>query len=145
VVPNTSATAVNATGSAAALQSSFFLPGSILLGMLIQSTTPAQAVANNQYFQFTVTPETGFELDLSSLTFDATSNTPPSGWVLRSSLDGFATDLATADVPTSFPTLTPVSIDLTGAAFQAISSAVSQRSWPPLLRAGSYRGMGTHE
>jgi hypothetical protein len=129
VAPNTSSTDVNDTGSSADLEPGAALPNSAFLEQLILSTTPAAAVANNQFFQFTTTPNAGFELDLTSLTFDAGRGgaSTPRGFVLRSSLDGFSTDIATATIPTVQPTLTNFSIDLTGAAFQNINTAVTFR------------------
>jgi hypothetical protein len=46
----------------------------------------------------------------------------PRGYAVRSNADSFATNLSTADVQTVRPTYTPISIDLTGAAFQNLSS-----------------------
>lgn len=126
---NTTATPVNDTGSSADLEPGSTLPNSIFLEQLILSTTPAAAVANNQFFQFTTTPTPGFELDLTSLTFDAGrgGGSTPRGFVLRSSLDGFASDIATGTIPTVQPTLTPFSIDLSGISFQGITSALTFR------------------
>lgn len=125
---NTTATPVNATDSSANLEPGVF-SDSIFLRQVVLSTTPAEAVSNNQFFQFTATPDAGFELDLTNLTFDAARGgfSTPRGWVLRSSLDGFATDIATATIPTAEPTLTPFLIDLSGPAFQDVASAMTFR------------------
>lgn len=86
------------------------------------STSAAEAVTNNKYFQFTITPSSGFFLNSTSLTFDAArgGGATPRGYAVRSSADGFAANLATADLLTVRPTYTPVSIDLSGPAFQNI-------------------------
>ena len=50
----------------------------------------------NKYFTFTITANTGFVLNLTSFELDEIrSGTGPTQWVLRSSLDGFTTDLGT--------------------------------------------------
>lgn len=124
VAANVTATPVNDTGSSASLTTGPGLPDALFLSQRILSTTPAAAVANNQFFQFTVTPDTGFALDLTSLTFDGArgGDSTPRGFVLRSSLDGFSADIATGTFPTVAMTLTNFSIDLSGAVFQGIST-----------------------
>ena len=50
----------------------------------------------NRYFSFTITANTGFVLNLTSFELDEIrSGTGPNQWVLRSSRDGFTTDLGT--------------------------------------------------
>ena len=50
----------------------------------------------NRYFSFTISANTGFVLNLTSFELDEIrSGTGPTQWVLRSSQDGFATDLGT--------------------------------------------------
>lgn len=50
----------------------------------------------NRYFSFTITANTGFVLNLTSFELDEIrSGTGPTQWVLRSSRDGFTTDLGT--------------------------------------------------
>jgi len=50
------------------------------------------SVTANDYFEFTVTPEPGYELDLTSMSleFDASFNTQPRGYSIRSSLNNYA-------------------------------------------------------
>jgi hypothetical protein len=114
---------VNATGSSATLQSGATIRDTAFLRNAILSTTAADAVDNNQYLQFTATPNTGYAMNLSNLTFDAaeSSSSGPSGWVLRSSLDGFASNIATSQVTT--PTLSEFTVGLSGAAFQNVPEA----------------------
>jgi len=54
--------------------------------------TEALAFANNDYFEFTVTAQPGYELDLTSLVldYDASFNTVDRGYSIRSSLNGYA-------------------------------------------------------
>jgi hypothetical protein len=101
------------------------------------SASAAIALTNNKYFEFTITPNAGFLLDLTSLTFDAArgGGGTPRGYVVRSSLNSFATDLATADLLTVRPTYTPVSIDLSG--FADAAGAVTFRVYSYSPGAGS--------
>jgi len=88
------------------------------------SSTPNIAITNNADFKFTLTANAGFLLDLTSLAFDVMrgGTSTPRGYDVRSSIDNFATTLGTADVPTARPVFTPVVIDLTGSAFQKLST-----------------------
>jgi hypothetical protein len=124
-----SASALNDTGSWADLQPGDTLPNSVFLQQNVASPTPAAGVANNQFFQFTLAPDAGFQMDVFGLHFDAGRGGPstPRGWVLRSSLDGFLSDLATSDVNTQQPTLSSFDIDLPDAAFQDLASALTFR------------------
>jgi hypothetical protein len=87
-------------------------------------TTAALAVANNTFFAFTVSANPGFVLNLNNLTFDAGrgGETTPRGWVLRSSVDGFASDIDTQLVPTVRPDFTAFTVNLSGAQFNDLSA-----------------------
>lgn len=90
----------------------------------------ALAVANDSYFSFTVTPDAGQTVDLSNLTFNAArggSSGTARGYAVRSSVDGFAADLGTADLATVRPTWTSVDIDLSAADFDALTTATTFR------------------
>lgn len=93
------------------------------------STTPADAVANDQYFSFEVTPNSGATLDLTSLVFQGArgGGGTPRGWEVRSSVDSFASTLGQADIPTVRPTLTGFSVDLSAPAFDSLSGPVEFR------------------
>jgi hypothetical protein len=90
----------------------------------VASPTPAAALTNNADFKFTLTANAGFLLDLTSLTFDTMrgGGSIPRGYDVRSSVDNYAATLGTADVQTARPTFTPVTIDLSGSAFQNLST-----------------------
>lgn len=102
------------------------------------ATTLALAVTNNSYFYLTLTPDTGYELDLTSLTFNVARGgvSTPRGFGIRTSVDSYAADLATADITTVNPTWTAVNISLTGAAFQALTSAITFRFYVYTPEAG---------
>lgn len=72
-----------------------------------------------EYNQFTVTPGAGFTLTLSSISFTQYLDQGPSGttnWYLRSSLDGYTTDLATgtATGTSQTPTINLPAANFTG-------------------------------
>jgi hypothetical protein len=87
------------------------------------STSQDLAVSNNTYFSFTLNANPLFQFTASNLTFNIArgGTTTPRGYVVRSSVDGFVTNLAAADVPTVRPALTPVSIALADA-FQNLTN-----------------------
>jgi hypothetical protein len=90
--------------------------------------TPALAVSNAQFFQFTVTPPPGAKLNLAGLVFQARREQAQMvGWVVRSSVDGFSTNLGTSDIPSVLPTFTPFGISLPASAFSGITSEVTFR------------------
>ena len=70
-----------------------FLPGST-------SVDAASAIANRDYIEFTLAPGPGLGLSLGSFTFDAarTLAAGAAGFVLRSSLDNFTTDIGASTV-----------------------------------------------
>lgn len=88
------------------------------------AATSAAAVTANKYFTFTVNADAGNELDLSDLTFLVArgGGGTPRGYTVRSSADNFAANLGTADVGTVRPDFSSVTIPLTDAAFQDLSS-----------------------
>jgi hypothetical protein len=124
VAGNVTASNLSDAGSAGDLQAGATFPNTVFLQQNITSPNPASAVLNNQFFEFTVAADAGFAMDLTSLTFDASRGgaSTPRGWVLRSNLDGFTTDIASAVVPTAQPNLASFNIDLSGDLNQDISS-----------------------
>jgi MYXO-CTERM domain-containing protein len=89
----------------------------------IDASTP---VATTDYFGFTVTPTVGgTKLNLTSLTFDIgrvfTGNYPVN-WSVFSSVDGFASSIASGSVSTGTGLLTGQNIDLSAPAYQDLTS-----------------------
>jgi hypothetical protein len=85
----------------------------------------------NVYFSFVVSPDSGYELNLDELTFNVARGgaATPRVYDVRSSVDGFAASLVAGPVEilTQRTTWTPVSIDLSGAAFQNLTSPLAFR------------------
>lgn len=106
------------------------------------STGPALAVTNNKYFQFSLTPTAGSDVDLTSLTFNVArgGGGTPRGFFVRTSADNFASTLTPSvtspavtlrsdtggvngyDINTARPSYTAVTFDLSGSGFQNIQN-----------------------
>ena len=86
------------------------------------------SVRDNVYFTFSVAANAGNELDLSSLTFNVARGgaATPRDYDIRTSLDGFATSLTgIVAINTARPTFTAVSVDLSAAQFQNLTSPMT--------------------
>lgn len=92
------------------------------------TTNASTAVSTNSYFEFSVTP-TNLEMDLTSLTFKAArgGSATPRGWVLRSSIDSYGENISTDTLTTQRTTFRDYTVDLSGANFQNLTSAITFR------------------
>jgi hypothetical protein len=128
VAPSVTATAITAeAGAVLDGANPAVLPTSapyLRVTSVVGNATPAAAVASNAAFTFTVSGDGGATLNLTSLTLDTMRGgaSTPRGYDIRSSVDGYAVTLGSADIPTARPTFTNVSIPLDGASFQNLSS-----------------------
>lgn len=93
------------------------------------ASTQANAFSEGEYFSFTVSADTGFELDLTSLTFKGALNNAQSAytWALTSSVDGHAVDniIDTGVISSGSNqagTYESFIVDLTGSQFQNIAA-----------------------
>ena len=94
-------------------------------GAATSCKSAAEAVSVGNYAYFTLTANSGYVLNLSSLDFKVTrpgTSYSPRGWVVRSSVDSYGTNIATEDVTSTDPTYTSKSLDLSGASYQGLSS-----------------------
>lgn len=91
-------------------------------------TEEAAAVTANDYYGFTITPDAGASLSLTTLSYDFSRSGTYSGRIfVRSSLDGFTSTIHTNDLPTSTNTLgaaTPINLT---AGFANLTEAVTFR------------------
>lgn len=94
-----------------------------------RANTNEAGTRSNVYFTFTTSPNAGYELDFSSLTFNIARGgaSTPRDYDIRSSLDGFASSLSggIVTINTARPTFTPVSIDLSAPQFQHVTSPIT--------------------
>jgi len=91
--------------------------------------------SGSAYFQFTLTPEAGYAVNLSSISFGARStSTAPQAYTLRSSLDSYASDIATGSISnnSTWSLKTNSSLDFEGTSGTAIT-----------FRLYGYNGSGT--
>ncbi len=109
-------------------------PSLAVVSTLTTASTQGAAVTANQYFSFTLTPNTGTPLNLSTLTFDyanySTDMTfPTESFFVRSSVDNFAANTAAAvsSSATSAGTFATSTVSLGAAGFQNLTAAVEFR------------------
>ncbi|MDA7517558.1 PEP-CTERM sorting domain-containing protein [Akkermansiaceae bacterium] len=93
------------------------------------TTTVAQAVANDSYFTFTISPDTLTSLRFDTLTFKAGrgGGSTARGYSVRTSLDSFTSDLGSGDIPAQRPNFSNLSADLSAPAFDNITAPIEFR------------------
>lgn len=92
------------------------------------------AIDLNDYFQWTLTPNSSYEIDFVSLVYTGqASGTGPTTFALRSSVDNFASNIGA-------PTAAGTTISLAAAAFQNRTTAITFRlyGWGGSSAAGTY-------
>ena len=88
------------------------------------------AFDSTAYFDWTLTPASGFGIDFTSLSGAwQRSSTGPSSYSLRSSLDGFVSDIASGTIGGS-GSAAPYNISLAAAAFDAVVAPITFRLYP---------------
>ena len=79
------------------------------------------AIDMTAYFEFTLTPNAGCEIDFTSFVYvGQASGTGPTSFAFRSSIDGYTANIGA-------PTATGTTIDLSGATYQNITTSVTFR------------------
>lgn len=97
--------------------------------------TTLSARDSDDYYAFSITPESGSTLELTSFSFDAlSSSTGPATWALHSSLDGFGASLGTFSTGAAGNTV------VLGNAFHYLTTAVEFRIFG--FSAGGSTGTG---
>ena len=91
------------------------------------ATDVATAISTGSYFYVSMTPTTGKTFSLTDMTFNMArgGGATPRGYSVRSSVDDFATALSQGDIATQRPTFTPITVDLSGASFQAVTGTIT--------------------
>ncbi|MGE5943381.1 MAG: T9SS type A sorting domain-containing protein [Flavobacteriales bacterium] len=87
----------------------------------------------NDYFEFTITPNMGYEIDFGTFVYGGTASLGgPSAFAFRSSLDGYTSNIGN-------PSVGGTVINLTGATYQNITTSITFRfyAW------GANAGTGT--
>lgn len=86
------------------------------------------------YFEFTLTPDPGCEIDFTSFVYTGqASGTGPTSFAFRSSVDGFVANIGT-------PNAAGTTINLSGAAYQNITTAITFRfyGWGASAAGGTF-------
>lgn len=136
------------TVSAASLSAAVSSPGYYGGTMYYGADWPTSSSINtNYYLEFKLTPNAGYTLQMESINFNMRRGTNtgsgPQKWALRSSLDGFASDIATGTLKPSTSTesvelgtaftnlLTPVTFRVYG--YKASSGGANRFSWDNIV------------
>lgn len=91
------------------------------------AATQPLSLTGNDYYEFTLTPNAGFQASLSSLMFDyAISGNVTGNFFVRSSVDSFAANVGST-ATTSGSIFSTVTISLSASQFQNLTSAVTFR------------------
>jgi hypothetical protein len=105
--PIVTAKAANITASDVSLSTGTITYPNSVNGKAISGGSWSTTTALSKYFEFTITPDASFLLSLSTITFASqASATGPTAWALRSSIDNYATNLATGSNPTALASQT---------------------------------------
>jgi len=93
------------------------------------ATSAVTAISTDSYFYVAITPASGKKISLTTLTFNATRGgaATPRGYDVRSSVDDYASTLGTANLATQRETWTAVSIDVSAAGFQDVTTSITFR------------------
>ncbi|MEO8088586.1 MAG: hypothetical protein ABI763_17340, partial [Bacteroidota bacterium] len=93
------------------------------------------ALNGTSYFELTLTPNAGFQINFTSIVYHGQSSSPdgPTAFAFRSSLSAFSTDIGS-------PSASGTSIDLTSSTYQGISSSITFRfyAWSAITSTGTF-------
>lgn len=101
---------VSAADFSAAIPSRAYNGGTVYFG---EGGWPSGALDPTTYLEFTITPNTGYQLDISSVvltmrrsTTGTAAGSGPTSWSLRSSVDGYTSDLGSNSLTTGMQNFT---------------------------------------
>lgn len=116
-----SGTSLGPGASTANLEVGVLMSGTVFLDPTLSSPTAADAFANDQYFEFTISSPDGRLFQPLTLSFLAATGgaSAPRGWSLRSSVDGFSVALASSTVASQAPVSENFTVTLNGFALAA--------------------------
>lgn len=108
------ASSIGLGASFASIDAGVLVPESIFLTSTNPAVTATQAVANAQFMQFTITANAGASFTPGTLSFDVARGSASStrGWALTSSLNNFATIIASSNVSSVQPAFQNFSVNL---------------------------------
>ena len=104
------------------------------------SSWDTAAIDLNAYFDWTLSPNTGYEIDFTSLLGEwQRSSTGPTSYVLRSSLDSYVGNIASGAI-TGSGVAVAYNLDLSAVAFDSITSPITFRlyAWGASASGGTF-------
>lgn len=119
----------NGPGAAASVPTRFIRTGNV-------TTSEAGAVNANDYFEFTITPDSGFATSLTSIEMDIAATAADGGsntvnWFVRTGIDSFGTTVdsvfSVSKIGSGTSAYSHVSASFTGIAFQNLTEATTFR------------------
>lgn len=118
----------------------FGYPGELLKtgpATSVADASAATALANNWYFEFTLTPSSSMDIGSIDADWSRGGTTGTRGWFIRSSVDNYASDLFAVESPGGTATgFQHVNVELTG--FTDLSTATSFRFYTYTPSTGRY-------
>ncbi len=108
------------TGGTTFVQSGTPSPSIAVFTASTDGTDQLTAVTAQDYFSFTISPNSGFSLNLDTLTFDTSTSSINANYFVRSSVDAFTSNLASFlhNEGTSF---IPRTANVSGASFDSLT------------------------
>lgn len=114
-----------------------------LTGTDVTATTLDQAIANNEYFEFTIAPTAGKSLSITSIDISAVSQGMVRTFSLLSSLNGFTSANEISQITTGPGNETNIALqNLTVTGHTSLTSPVTFRIYIYGLASGVYNAMG---
>jgi len=94
----------------------------------VSATTEADAITNGTYWTFTITPNSGYNINVSNLAFDLTTvyTQRPLSYFLGTNVGGFSTPISGTEA-TGITTTQTISLNLSGAGLQNQAGAIEFR------------------
>lgn len=126
--PYTTGQTVNANITASGIGRGSGVPGANATDRYAATGWNSASLDANDYFEFTLTPNTGIAISYISFAFTLQNSAtgPTTNFAVRSSLDGFTTDIPATIASGATPGVLNT-VDLSGAAFQNLSTATTFR------------------
>jgi autotransporter-associated beta strand protein len=133
--PYTSGQAVASNISVSGIGRGTGITASSALNRYSASGWNSSSLDANDYFSFTITPNSGYKIDFATFAYTAqASGTGPGSFAIRSSIDGYTNDITTT------PSSTGGTFSLADGDFQGITTTITFRiyAWGASASAGTF-------
>jgi hypothetical protein len=132
--PYTSGQTVNSNITVSGISRGSGITGNAAIDRYNANSWNTATIDLNAYFEFTLTPVAGCEIDFTSFFYVAqTSGTGPTSFAFRSSIDGYTSNIGT-------PNGTGTTISLSAGSYQNVTTAITFRfyAWGASSATGTY-------